>query len=276
MTTMNISVSDEKKAFVETQMAQEGYASASEYLRALIRDARKRRAKQDLEARRPEGKQSPVIVMDRDDWDSIEWAGRRSVRPGGDYEPRAISTGPSFPAPEILVPASGAWTLAGPGAGPSSRRRPGAYAIRESWDDGIRGVQICEARSHSPASACSARPSGRVPRRPGCRFVEAGRAVGEAARGRGCPAARLRGGASRALPLQHEGADGGALRGPPRRVRPRPHPGRGLCRLLPVPREDEVRAYVCQFLQPAQGRRRRRSSPARTACRSASGGSAAG
>ena len=39
MTTMNISVPEEMKAFVEAQMTQEGYASASEYLRALIRDA---------------------------------------------------------------------------------------------------------------------------------------------------------------------------------------------------------------------------------------------
>jgi Arc/MetJ-type ribon-helix-helix transcriptional regulator len=34
MTTMNISVPDEMKAFVEAQMVQEGYTSASEYLRA--------------------------------------------------------------------------------------------------------------------------------------------------------------------------------------------------------------------------------------------------
>ena len=51
MATMNISVPDEMKAFVEAQMSQEGYASASEYLRALIRDAQKRRAKQELEAK---------------------------------------------------------------------------------------------------------------------------------------------------------------------------------------------------------------------------------
>jgi len=38
---MNISVPDEMKAFVEAQMTQEGYASASEYLRALIREAQK-------------------------------------------------------------------------------------------------------------------------------------------------------------------------------------------------------------------------------------------
>ncbi len=69
MTTMNISVPDEMKAFVETQMSQEGYASASEYLRALIRDAQKRRAKHDLEAKFCEALESrPATPMTREDW----------------------------------------------------------------------------------------------------------------------------------------------------------------------------------------------------------------
>ena len=72
MTTMNISVPDEMKAFVEAEMAQEGYASASEYLRALIRDAQKRRARQELEAKLLEGLQGPPVQMTRDDWDSIQ------------------------------------------------------------------------------------------------------------------------------------------------------------------------------------------------------------
>ncbi len=72
MTTMNISVPDEMKAFVEAEMAQEGYASASEYLRALIRDAQKRRARQELEAKLLEGLQGPAVQMTRDDWDSIQ------------------------------------------------------------------------------------------------------------------------------------------------------------------------------------------------------------
>ena len=35
MTTMNISLPDDLKAFVEDRVAQEGYASASEYFRGL-------------------------------------------------------------------------------------------------------------------------------------------------------------------------------------------------------------------------------------------------
>jgi antitoxin ParD1/3/4 len=70
---MNISVPDEMKAFVEVQMAQEGYASASEYLCALIRDAQKRRAKQALEAKFREALESgPATQMTPDDWDQLE------------------------------------------------------------------------------------------------------------------------------------------------------------------------------------------------------------
>ena len=72
MTMLNIPVPDEMKAFVEAQTVREGYASTSEYLLALIRDAQKRRARQDLEARLLEGLQGPLVVMDGDDWDSIK------------------------------------------------------------------------------------------------------------------------------------------------------------------------------------------------------------
>ena len=71
MTTMNISLPEEMKAFIEAQMAQEGYASASEYLRALIREAQMRKAKQALEAKLLEGLQGPATKMTWEDWQSI-------------------------------------------------------------------------------------------------------------------------------------------------------------------------------------------------------------
>jgi antitoxin ParD1/3/4 len=71
MKTMNISLPDEMKAFVEAQMSQEGYASASEYLRTLIREEQRRRAKQALEAKLLEGLQGPTTVLDSKEWDSI-------------------------------------------------------------------------------------------------------------------------------------------------------------------------------------------------------------
>ena len=73
MTTMNISVPDEMKAFVEAQMAQEGFASASEYLRSLIRDAQRRQAKRELEAKFREALESgPATPLTRDDWNALE------------------------------------------------------------------------------------------------------------------------------------------------------------------------------------------------------------
>jgi len=71
MTTMNISLPDEMKAFIEAQVAKEGYASVSEYLRAVIRDVQKRQAKQELEAKLLEGLQSPASEMTEADWSAL-------------------------------------------------------------------------------------------------------------------------------------------------------------------------------------------------------------
>lgn len=83
MTTMNISLPDEMKAFIESQMSREGFASASEYLRALIRDAQKRQSRQELEGKLLEGLQGPAVEMTRDDWESI----RREALQGPSDEP---------------------------------------------------------------------------------------------------------------------------------------------------------------------------------------------
>ena len=73
MTTMNVSLPEEMKTFVEAQLASEGFASTSEYLRSLIRDAQRRQAKRELEARFRDALESgPAVEMTREDWDSIE------------------------------------------------------------------------------------------------------------------------------------------------------------------------------------------------------------
>jgi antitoxin ParD1/3/4 len=72
MTTMNISLPDEMKVFVEAQVAREGHASASEYIRALIRDAQKRQAKRELEAKFREAEESgSATEMTREDWAAL-------------------------------------------------------------------------------------------------------------------------------------------------------------------------------------------------------------
>jgi antitoxin ParD1/3/4 len=72
MTTMNISLPDDMKAFVEDRVAQEGYASVSEYFRDLIREAQRRKAKLELEAKLAEGLQGAPTRMTRKDWQAIE------------------------------------------------------------------------------------------------------------------------------------------------------------------------------------------------------------
>jgi antitoxin ParD1/3/4 len=75
MATMNVSLPDEMKAFVEAQAAKEGFGTTSEYLRSVIRDAQKRLAKQALEAKLLEGLDGPTVLMTREDWDEIRREG---------------------------------------------------------------------------------------------------------------------------------------------------------------------------------------------------------
>jgi len=73
VTTMNISLPDEMKAFIEAQVSEEGYASASEYFRDLVQGAQKRKAKQELEAKLNEALMSgPATPMTRKDWETME------------------------------------------------------------------------------------------------------------------------------------------------------------------------------------------------------------
>jgi len=72
MSSLNLILPDELNEFVEAETANGEFASVSEYLQALIRDARKRKAKQALDLKLLEGLQGPTIEMTREDWKSIE------------------------------------------------------------------------------------------------------------------------------------------------------------------------------------------------------------
>jgi len=83
MTTMNVSLPDEMKAFVEEQVQRGGYSTASEYLRELIRDAQKQAAKERLEKLLLEGLDSgPATPMTKKDWADLrrELERRRAER----------------------------------------------------------------------------------------------------------------------------------------------------------------------------------------------------
>jgi antitoxin ParD1/3/4 len=73
MSTMNISLPQAMKAFVEEQAAREGYGTVSEYLRALIRDVQKRKqAKAKLDAKLLEGARSSRERMTAKRWAALE------------------------------------------------------------------------------------------------------------------------------------------------------------------------------------------------------------
>ncbi len=73
MTTMNISLPDDLKAFVDDQVTVGGYGTTSEYIRALIRDARKEAARQRIDTLLLEGLNSGPATPMTDEW----WAERK-------------------------------------------------------------------------------------------------------------------------------------------------------------------------------------------------------
>jgi antitoxin ParD1/3/4 len=75
MTTLNISLPKTMKGFVEAQIKEGGYSTASEYVRNLIRNAQKRAAREKLEQLLSDGLNSgrPIEVNDK------FWADRRDA-----------------------------------------------------------------------------------------------------------------------------------------------------------------------------------------------------
>lgn len=72
MQTMNISLPDQLKDFVDGQVGSGRYSSVSEYVRDLIRDDEKRKAQEKLEALLVEGIQSGAATeMTAQDWTDI-------------------------------------------------------------------------------------------------------------------------------------------------------------------------------------------------------------
>lgn len=71
MTTMNISLPDDLKEFVDRQI-QGGYSSASEYIRELLRNAQKQAARENLESALLAGLDSgPATPLTDKDWKTL-------------------------------------------------------------------------------------------------------------------------------------------------------------------------------------------------------------
>ena len=77
MTTLNVSLPDTLRDFLEERVAQGGYPTASDYLRDLVQEDQRRKAQDRLDALLQEGLDSgPETPMTTQDWDDI----RREVQ----------------------------------------------------------------------------------------------------------------------------------------------------------------------------------------------------
>jgi antitoxin ParD1/3/4 len=80
MQTMNISLPDPLKEFVDHQIAEGRYSSVSEYIRELIRGDEKRKAEERLEALLIEGLESEESGLTRRDFADIRKAARVQMK----------------------------------------------------------------------------------------------------------------------------------------------------------------------------------------------------
>ncbi|WP_341525662.1 type II toxin-antitoxin system ParD family antitoxin [Nostoc sp. UHCC 0302] len=80
MKSINISLPDSMRTYIEEQVAKGGYSSVSEYFRELVRDDQKRKASEHLEAMLLEGLNSGTATeMTTKDWEDIRQAVRERI-----------------------------------------------------------------------------------------------------------------------------------------------------------------------------------------------------
>lgn len=71
MTTINISLLDQMKEFVDEEMGEGGYREASDYFNALLPEQLKRKAEQKLEGLLQVGLATESSAVDKKDWEYI-------------------------------------------------------------------------------------------------------------------------------------------------------------------------------------------------------------
>lgn len=79
MATMNISLPDAMKTFVEEEAAKRGFETVSEYVRSILREVQERQAERErINALLLEGVRSgPATPMTEEDWEFIRREARR-------------------------------------------------------------------------------------------------------------------------------------------------------------------------------------------------------
>lgn len=80
MKSMNISLPDSMRTYVEEQVANGGYSTASEYFRELVRQDQQRKAQERLEVLLLEGLDSGTATeITAQDWQDIRQAVRKRI-----------------------------------------------------------------------------------------------------------------------------------------------------------------------------------------------------
>jgi len=69
---MNISLPESMKNFVDAEVASGGYGTASEFIRDLLRDAQKRKARASVDGLLLQGLQSEASELTRADWNQLK------------------------------------------------------------------------------------------------------------------------------------------------------------------------------------------------------------
>lgn len=83
MTTLNVSLPDALREFVETRVAEGRYSTADDYLRDLVREDQRRNAQNHLDALLQDGLSSgPATPITAQDWENI----RAEVRKRGQLQ----------------------------------------------------------------------------------------------------------------------------------------------------------------------------------------------
>lgn len=80
MTTMNISLPATMKEFIDREVFDGGYSTPSEYMRELVREAKRRKEEEHLEKLLLNALETPATAMTKKDWEAIKQRGLARIR----------------------------------------------------------------------------------------------------------------------------------------------------------------------------------------------------
>ena len=95
MSTMNLTLPDSLKAFVESRMAERGYGSADDYVEALIREDQEKAEHEEIEGKLLEALQgAPATPVTSETWEAMKRDGLRRLEA---WTSRALRNQPQQP-----------------------------------------------------------------------------------------------------------------------------------------------------------------------------------